>query len=532
MICTSGTWAATRRSPAAIARHGLPISVVADDSSFPELFDLLRRQREGWGRQAHRLAQPPRDLRRAPPPRDPRPPRRLGLSQRRDPGPPVRRVDGAAGGPGDARGQDRLADPPVTIRRQPDDTLCSSRGASRSTSSRPTRPSSGGPPRPSPTGWPRSVRPPTSGTASSRSGRRPPRRPRTSSGGPCAMQAGQPDPGPGRGFAPPADATAVGSAPGVRGAPVSRSCRRARGRFLIGASWLACHLPEGPLVRLADLAGDLWYRAAPDRAAQARRNLRRVVTALAADGRGEPASRPRPPTHARWSGSSGPRSATTPATTSRWPGRRPSARARSTAAWPSRRPRSWTRPSAPGRRSSSSGSTSGRWRSPRSSSPSASAGAVAPMETIDDPALQAFFVRTRGAAGVRIVGLREARRELLTALRDGTAVGLVGDRDLTGGGVLMPLFGAPAKLPLGPAMLAVESGARPYVVGVRRMGVGRYSGRLERIDGPARRDAPRSRHGHHDRPCPRVRADRGDRSGAMVGGLLPDLARPRGGARR
>jgi phosphatidylinositol dimannoside acyltransferase len=34
---------------AAIARHGLPISVVADDSSFPELFELLRRQRESWG---------------------------------------------------------------------------------------------------------------------------------------------------------------------------------------------------------------------------------------------------------------------------------------------------------------------------------------------------------------------------------------------------------------------------------------------------------------------------------------------------
>jgi len=34
---------------AAVAHHGLPISVVADDSSFPELYDLLRRQREGWG---------------------------------------------------------------------------------------------------------------------------------------------------------------------------------------------------------------------------------------------------------------------------------------------------------------------------------------------------------------------------------------------------------------------------------------------------------------------------------------------------
>ena len=63
-------------------------------------------------------------------------------------------------------------------------------------------------------------------------------------------------------------------------------------------------------------------------------------------------------------------------------------------------------------------------------------GAVAPMETIDDAALQAWFVRTRGAIGVRIVGLREARRELAAALRAGTSVGLVGDRDLTGGGTL------------------------------------------------------------------------------------------------
>ena len=34
---------------AALAERGYPISVVADDSSFPELFDLLRRQRAAWG---------------------------------------------------------------------------------------------------------------------------------------------------------------------------------------------------------------------------------------------------------------------------------------------------------------------------------------------------------------------------------------------------------------------------------------------------------------------------------------------------
>lgn len=34
---------------ASIAGHGYPANVIADDSSFPELFELLRRQRESWG---------------------------------------------------------------------------------------------------------------------------------------------------------------------------------------------------------------------------------------------------------------------------------------------------------------------------------------------------------------------------------------------------------------------------------------------------------------------------------------------------
>ena len=84
------------------------------------------------------------------------------------------------------------------------------------------------------------------------------------------------------------------------------------------------------------------------------------------------------------------------------------------------------------------------------------------METIDDPALQAYFVRTRGALGIHIVGLREARRELMAALERGEPVGIVGDRDLTGGGMPVRLFGAPTSLPLGPALVAIESGAPTY----------------------------------------------------------------------
>jgi lauroyl/myristoyl acyltransferase len=110
--------------------------------------------------------------------------------------------------------------------------------------------------------------------------------------------------------------------------------------------------------------------------------------------------------------------------------------------------------------------------------------ATVPMETIADPELQRYFVRTRGKVGLHIVGLREARRELTAALRRGEPVGLVGDRDLTGGGLKVPFFGAPAKLPIGPALLAMESGAPMYVVAVRRAGPGRYRGRLRPIEVP------------------------------------------------
>ena len=49
LILTVGHVGSNEAVAAAIAHHGMPINVVADDSAFPEIFDLLRRQREGWG---------------------------------------------------------------------------------------------------------------------------------------------------------------------------------------------------------------------------------------------------------------------------------------------------------------------------------------------------------------------------------------------------------------------------------------------------------------------------------------------------
>jgi KDO2-lipid IV(A) lauroyltransferase len=272
---------------------------------------------------------------------------------------------------------------------------------------------------------------------------------------------------------------------------VSGLGRRLRAQALIAASWLVCHLPEGPQVRLAIAAGDLWYRLAPDRAAQARRNLRRVCVALAERGRGgravrEAAADPR--ALERLVRSAFRHNARYYLEVARTPAIRAGDLERRLVV---ETPEVVEQAFATGGAVIFVGLHFGAIELPALFLAARVGGAVAPMETIDDAALQGWFVRTRGAVGIRIVGLREARRELLAALRAGTPVGLVGDRDLTGGGMPVELFGGPARLPLGPAMLAVESGAPTFVVGVRRSGIGRYRGRLAAVQVPeagSRRD--------------------------------------------
>ncbi len=250
---------------------------------------------------------------------------------------------------------------------------------------------------------------------------------------------------------------------------------------LPAASWIACHLPERPLIALAEVAGELWYRRTPDRAAQARRNLQRVTTWLSAHDRGTSLAR---------AAASDPRvlerlvrlayrhAARYYLEVARTPGLRPSDLA--------------TRMIVEPREVADQMFTSGHpfilvglhfgaLEMPGVYLATRAGGVVTPMETLADTGLQDWIVRTRGVAGVRLVGLREARRELAAALRAGSTVGLVGDRDLTGGGTLTEFFGAPASLPLGPALLAVESGAPVFVAGVRRTTPGRYRASLHPV---------------------------------------------------
>jgi KDO2-lipid IV(A) lauroyltransferase len=72
------------------------------------------------------------------------------------------------------------------------------------------------------------------------------------------------------------------------------------------------------------------------------------------------------------------------------------------------------------------------------------------------------FVTYRRALGMEILPLdngSESMRGVLRALRAGRLVALVCDRDLTGHGLRVEMFGAPASLPGGPASLALKTGA-------------------------------------------------------------------------
>lgn len=73
------------------------------------------------------------------------------------------------------------------------------------------------------------------------------------------------------------------------------------------------------------------------------------------------------------------------------------------------------------------------------------------------------FVRFRERLGFEIVPLTGGTAPpfdlLATRLRQGRTVGLLGERDLTGAGVPVTFFGEPARMPAGPARLAIDTGA-------------------------------------------------------------------------
>ena len=264
-----------------------------------------------------------------------------------------------------------------------------------------------------------------------------------------------------------------------------------RGRVLIAATRLLAALPEPPVDAAADSLGELWYRLAPARAAQARANLRRVCEGLAATGRGTAKVR-------------------RAATDDRELERLVRACFRHTVRYYVEVARAsrytvqdaFTRMAIEtpdevrdafqsGRQVIIAGMHYGAIELPVIFI-SASVGhkVMAPMETLPDPAVAAWFTETRSRVGVKIVPLANARRAMLDALHSGESVGMVNDRDLLGGGLLVPFFGHPAPIPPGCALLSLETGVPIFAAACRRIKGGSYVGHVVEVrppgDGPKR----------------------------------------------
>ncbi|HEX6844851.1 MAG TPA: phosphatidylinositol mannoside acyltransferase [Actinomycetota bacterium] len=87
---------------------------------------------------------------------------------------------------------------------------------------------------------------------------------------------------------------------------------------------------------------------------------------------------------------------------------------------------------------------------------------VAVAEQLRPPALFELFLRHREELGMEPIGLTEGGhvgQKLASALAANKIVALVADRDLTGRGVEVEMFGRSRRIPAGPGMLSITSGA-------------------------------------------------------------------------
>jgi phosphatidylinositol dimannoside acyltransferase len=109
---------------------------------------------------------------------------------------------------------------------------------------------------------------------------------------------------------------------------------------------------------------------------------------------------------------------------------------------------------------------------------------IAPMETVGGRLAAAYFERVRGRFGVSIVPAAGAAPVLQRALEGGVSVGLVADRAVVGAGTQVDLFGAPARLPASPVVLAARSHAPIFVLAMRRTGPGRWRARVRELKAP------------------------------------------------
>jgi KDO2-lipid IV(A) lauroyltransferase len=104
---------------------------------------------------------------------------------------------------------------------------------------------------------------------------------------------------------------------------------------------------------------------------------------------------------------------------------------------------------------------------------------AAVAEVLKPPELFDLFVKLRAGVGIKIFPYDHSpgtRDEMVSALKNGTMLALLSDRDLKGSGVEVEFFGERTTLPPGPASLALRSGSPIICVSVRNMDDGNWVG--------------------------------------------------------
>jgi phosphatidylinositol dimannoside acyltransferase len=113
---------------------------------------------------------------------------------------------------------------------------------------------------------------------------------------------------------------------------------------------------------------------------------------------------------------------------------------------------------------------------------------LSPIEEIEPRALYEFLSARRGASQVDLVPLGQAGRAMVKRLRAGGVVGIIADRDLSGDGHVVTMFGHPTTLSPGPAALAVAHRAHVIVGRCLRVGPDRFRGEGRILDVPSTGD--------------------------------------------
>jgi phosphatidylinositol dimannoside acyltransferase len=88
-----------------------------------------------------------------------------------------------------------------------------------------------------------------------------------------------------------------------------------------------------------------------------------------------------------------------------------------------------------------------------------------------DEEIDRIFKNLRKSANSDSIDLKQAPLGSLRALKAGRIIGIVADRDYTGNGIMMPFAGERMRLPLGPAALAVQTGATIVPLFLARRGL-------------------------------------------------------------